>query len=86
MQTFEKAFTPLAAYVTEKEPHTVSYAYARSDKDPKKIMIYERYRDKEAYLDIHKHSEPFLKFRPQLQELDATIEGESYLESNLGFV
>ncbi len=87
VHTFEKAFAPLAAYVRDHEPTTTSYAMARSDRDETKLLIFERYTDKHtAYLKTHKDSEPFQRFRPQLAALGATIEGQSYLESGLGFV
>lgn len=84
--TFEKAFQPLADYVQSQELGTLSYAYAQSDSDPKRILIFERYATKADYLDVHKVSEPFLAFRPQLAALNAKIEGHSYIEGGLGFV
>lgn len=84
--TFEKAFQPLAEFVSQKELGTLSYAYAMSDSDPKRVLIFERYATKADYLDIHKKSEPFLAFRPHLAALNAKIEGHSYIEGGLGFV
>lgn len=86
LETFEKAFQPLATYVAEEEAGTLSFGYARSDSDPKRILIYERYATKADYLDVHKASEPFLAFRPQLAALKAKIDGHSYYEGELGFV
>lgn len=84
--TFEKAFTPLTEYVTKQELATISYAYAKSDSDPKRILIFERYASKSDYLEVHKASAPFLAFRPQLAALNAQIDGHSYYEGGLGFV
>jgi quinol monooxygenase YgiN len=84
--TFEKAFQPLADFVAMDEPGTISYGYAQSDSDPRRILIFERYASKSAYLDVHKASKHFLTFRPQLAALNAKIEGHSYYEGGLGFV
>lgn len=84
--TFERAFQPLAEFVAAQELGTISYAYAKSDQDPKRVLIFERYASKSEYLDVHKASAPFLAFRPQLAALDAKIEGHSYYEGGLGFV
>lgn len=84
--TFEKAFKPLAEYVTKAETSTLSYGFAKSDSDPKRILIFERYATKQAYLDVHKTSEAFLAFRPQLSALNAKIDGHSYYEGGLGFI
>ena len=89
--TFLEDFAPLAAYVKEKEVDTIAYEVLLSDKDPLRVLIMERYKDKEeAYLQVHKTSEPFLEFRPKLQALQeaglVTVDGESYIDSGLGFV
>lgn len=84
--TFERAFEPLAAYVATEEPATLSYGLAKSDSDPRRILIFERYASKKDYLEVHKASEPFLAFRPQLAALGADIDGHSYYEGGLGFV
>jgi len=84
--TFERAFQPLADFVAKEEPGTLSYGYAKSDSDPKRILIFERYATKKDYLDVHKSSAPFLAFRPQLAALGAKIEGHSYYEGGVGFI
>lgn len=87
VETFKTAFAPLAALVKENEGGTLSYGLAQSDKDPRMVLIFERYTDKDdAYLQVHRSSEPFQVFRPQLAALRANISGESYIESDLGFV
>ena len=70
---------------------TLSYQVAISDKDPLMVMLIERYTDKEnGYLKVHKSGTAFLKFREQLKGMqergEVAIEGESYVETNLGFV
>ena len=84
--TFERAFQPLVTFVADQEFNTISYAFAKSDRDPKRILIFERYASKSDYLDVHKASAPFIAFRPQLAALNAQIEGHSYYEGGLGFV
>lgn len=87
VETFKTSFAPLAALVKENEGGTLSYGLAVSDKDPRMVLIFERYTDKDdAYLRVHRSSEPFQVFRPQLAALKANISGESYIESDLGFV
>jgi len=84
---FKTAFAPLAAFVEKNEPRTLSYSMAQSDKDPKTVLLFERYVDKnDAYLEVHRKSAPFKVFRPQLAAMEATISGESYIESNMGFM
>eukprot|EP00545_Synedropsis_sp_CCMP1620_P013054 CAMPEP_0119014674 /NCGR_PEP_ID=MMETSP1176-20130426/10186_1 /TAXON_ID=265551 /ORGANISM="Synedropsis recta cf, Strain CCMP1620" /LENGTH=166 /DNA_ID=CAMNT_0006967893 /DNA_START=25 /DNA_END=525 /DNA_ORIENTATION=+ len=87
---FLQDFAPLATYVRDNEPTTIAYETLQSDSDPLKILILERYRDKEkAYLQIHKSSRQFLDFRPKLMRLQesghVTIDGNSYVDTMIGF-
>ena len=55
----------------------------RSDNNPLKIVVLERYEDKDrAYLDIHRNSQQYLAFRPKLTAMiDAnlvTMSGKSF--------
>jgi quinol monooxygenase YgiN len=86
---FKRLFQPLATYVEKYEKGTLSYELLESDKDPLRIQILERYQDKDYYLNVHKTSGPFLKFREELQHLvtkGAIIAGESYVETDIGFI
>jgi len=87
---FLNAFAPYATYVRENEPTTLSYEIFESDKDSKRVFIFERYVNKDAYINIHRSSESFLKFRSNLTAMtekgDAVIEGHSYLESGIGYI
>jgi quinol monooxygenase YgiN len=90
-QQFLQYFAPLAQYVRDHEPWTLSYEALLSDKDPLHVLILERYINKDhAYLHIHRHSKEFLQFRPKLQALidegHVVVSGHSYLDSNLGFI
>lgn len=89
-EQFLNDFKPLAEYVKSSEPDTLAYEVLLSDKDPLEVMILERYKDKEnAYLTVHKSSEPFLAFRPKLQAMQekglVKVSGNSYLDSGVGF-
>jgi quinol monooxygenase YgiN len=89
LKTFETEFKPLAKYVEEKELGTISYILMHSDKDPLQVMILERYKNKDYYLNVHKSSKEFLEFRAKLNTLierGAVVNGHSYIESNVGFM
>ncbi|CAJ1954475.1 unnamed protein product [Cylindrotheca closterium] len=77
-------------YCAEKEPFLFHYEVGRSDADPLKVHMVERYKSKDDYLTKHKTGEEFLKFRPKLKALQdagkVTIEGFSYQELGYGFV
>ena len=86
---FKRLFRPLAEHVEKFELGTLSYKLLESDKEPLRIQVLERYQDKDYYLNVHKTSAPFLKFREELQHLvtkGAVIAGESYLETDVGFI
>lgn len=88
--TFRTDFENLAKFVREFEPQTLSYELLQSDKDPLHMYILERYKDKRAYLDIHKQSKPFLEFRARFQKMieekGVLVDGQSYLETGIGFL
>lgn len=90
LQIFLEAIRPVAKHVLENEPDTLAYEVLLSDKDPLQVLVLERYRDKEnAYLKVHKSSEPFLQFRPVLGQMQqdgkVTISGHSYIDAQIGF-
>eukprot|EP01036_Dinobryon_divergens_P023626 gene23626-31992_t len=89
-QTFLKEFGEYAKYVKNYEPTTISYEALESDKDDKRILILERYATKDAFLNIHRKSAQFISFRKKLSDMtdrkEATIEGDSYIETGLGYV
>lgn len=87
---FLKDIAPLAKYVKDDEPDTLAYEVLVSDKDPLKVLILERYKDKErAFFEVHRNSVPFQEFRPKLKAMmdegHVTMTGESYVDSMLGF-
>ena len=78
-----------AEYVRDHEMNTLSYEYAQSDKDPLQGILIERFISKDDYL-VHKQSSIFISFREQLQRFQndklVTINGESFIDSNIGFI
>ena len=87
-QKFIEIFSPYAKYVATVEPGTISYELSESDKTPLQIFLVERYVNKEAYIDIHRKTDTFITFRAKLTELGGsmTMDGHSYIESNIGFI
>ena len=87
-QNFAEIFAPYAKFVATGEVETISYELSESDKDPLQIFLIERYTNKAAYLDIHRKTPEFVAFRAKLAELSATMtmDGHSYIESNVGFM
>lgn len=63
---------------------------ARSDQDPLKYLVYERYRSKADYLETHKSSPAFKEFRPKMQALQESgqvvVSGHSFDEVGVGFI
>ncbi|KAJ1619091.1 hypothetical protein T492DRAFT_1088332 [Pavlovales sp. CCMP2436] len=89
-EKFIGAFGQMAEAVSRGEPDTLGYEVSRSEQDPLYLMIYERYRTKAAYLDVHKAMKHFLKFRPKLQALQdakqVAVDGEAFKELGVGFM
>lgn len=77
-----EAIVPLVDYVKKSEPTTLGYKVMRGEKDPLKVMIMERYVDKDdAYLKVHRSSKAFLDFKRTLRELAPEVDGHSFHES-----
>ena len=87
-QAFKELFAPFAQWVSINEPTTISYELSESDKDEKQIFITERYLTKNDYLEVHRKSPTFLTFRQKMADMSSTftMEGHSYIESNIGFI
>ena len=82
----EAIFAPEARWCRDHEPGTLSYEWARSDRNDRAIVVVERYADKEtAYAAVHKGSDAFKEFRPQLAALEPAIRGRSYVASDIGY-
>jgi quinol monooxygenase YgiN len=85
-----EAWRPVTKYCAEEEPFVYHYEAGQDGSNPLKIYLVERYKTIDNYLNQHKSSEEFLKFRPQLQALQdagkVTVEGFSFNELGYGFV
>lgn len=80
-----------SASITTSTETTLSYKVAISDNNPLLVLVMERYSDKEhGYLEIHRSGKEFQIFREKLKKMQdegaVMIEGESYLETDLGYV
>ncbi|KAL7492634.1 hypothetical protein ACHAWT_002843 [Skeletonema menzelii] len=90
--TFLQLIDPVCQDVLANEAETtLSYKLAISDKDPLLVLVLERYSDKDhGYLKVHRSGTEFLNFREKLkvmqEEGGVVIQGESYLETELGYV
>jgi quinol monooxygenase YgiN len=90
LEAITKDWKEVAKYCAEYEPFLYHYEIGKSDSDPLKVHILERYESKEKYLNVHKNGDEFLMFRPKLKALQdewkVSIEGFSYQELGQGFV
>lgn len=94
LEYFKDIFANMAKWVYNNENGTISYSMAVSDKDMLQVLIYERYVNKDAYLDIHKKSMEFLAFKKKMMamneegvkdQLGWEMTGQSY-QKPVGFV
>jgi quinol monooxygenase YgiN len=87
-EEFKRMLLPLAQYVAQYEPNTISYEMCEADNNPLQVYMLERYKTKQDYLEIHRKAPIFLDFRAKLQAMSEQYElsGQSYIESNMGFV
>ena len=80
----------VADHCHRNEPWLYSYEIAQSDKAPLEYMMIERYHTKEEYLTLHRHSDAFKAFRPEMKALQdsgaVVVSGSSYNELGVGFV
>jgi len=82
-------FSELARHVEANEPETLSYEIGRSDQQPNKFIIVERYSKKEFLADPHQTSEPFKKFKEWMnanEEMFVSKEGFSFYEQQIGYM
>ena len=72
------------------EAGLMHYEIARSQTDPLKYGIFERYASLDAYASTHKSTEAYRTFRPKMQALqdsgELEVSGSSYFELGHGFV
>jgi autoinducer 2-degrading protein len=58
---------------SQKEPAVLEWRIYRSPEDPRRFMIYERYRNRDG-LDAHRASEHFLRYEREILPLIETRE------------
>lgn len=89
-ESFNGFFVPLSQFVRKTETGCLSYIVSESDKDPKQLLILERYINKDEYLKVHKTSKEFLLFREKLAQMQAkgrvAVDGQSYKEFGVGYI
>eukprot|EP01062_Namystynia_karyoxenos_P042223 TRINITY_DN30810_c0_g1_i1.p2 TRINITY_DN30810_c0_g1~~TRINITY_DN30810_c0_g1_i1.p2 ORF type:complete len:132 (+),score=46.43 TRINITY_DN30810_c0_g1_i1:95-490(+) len=90
MTEFERGFAVVAAACRRTEPGTLMYEWMRSDKDPLRGMLLERFADKEHAHALHSAGAAFAAFKQGVYgrlraEGKATVSGESFNETGLGF-
>jgi quinol monooxygenase YgiN len=88
--TLVRAWREAADYCLEHEPFLYHYEVSKSDKDPLRYLVYERYRSKADYLGAHRQSVAFNAFRPIMKAMQdegrVVVTGESWDELGEGFV
>ena len=60
--------SPLAQFVTENEPNTLTYAVFRSKSNSNEVLIFERYVTRADLEDVHEKSSQFQTFAAKLGE------------------
>ena len=83
------AWKEAAEWCYKYEDFLFAYEIAQSDKDPLKYVIIERYRSKDDYVNTHRSSPAFKRFRPKMRALQdggrVVVTGDSYHELGVGF-
>ena len=81
LATLQKELAPFVAYLKAHEPTTKSYRLLKSDKDPLRCAMTERYEDKEhAFLQVHRSSDAKHQWKASLEQLNLQVSGHSYDE------
>jgi len=76
---FQGHFGKLQQYCLESEKEfLIQYELAVSDREEDKIVIIEKYKDKDSYLNVHRKSTRFLEFKKLISSIDCEISGESF--------
>jgi len=91
LETFKKAWKPLADDVRSKEPNCLSYELCENEEDPNSIIIYERYIAKSDLTGKHNEGIIFKAFGKRLgeQDLKGLVVEKSksfYYETNVGYM
>jgi len=80
---------PLAAAVRGREPRTLAFELSVSDRDPLHVVVVERYASRDDYSNVHRATPAFAEFKKRSAALpffeSIAVEGDSYLETGIGF-
>jgi len=72
---FAEIFKPMTQYVKEKEAgHTFAYKLLKSEHEPLKVTIYERYESRSYWKDVHEKSQAYLDFVQRVKDAELDIE------------
>merc|ERR1711971_501114 len=72
----------LGKYVKDKEPNTLQYLFSESVDDPLVVTIFETYKCKADFEDVHTKSEAFLEHVERTKPYDDEIKAESLITGN----
>lgn len=79
MEQFINYFNELKEYCLQNESEFLyQYELYKSDKENNKVVIIEKYSEKQQYLDVHRKSTNFLKFKQNIANMKIKINGESF--------
>ena len=86
LHDFTAGFKEYQAYVRNNEPYTLQFEMARSDQSEKRLMVIERYFNKDRdYLKTHRKSFEFTSWRSRVADWEqkglVKITGESFWEA-----
>ena len=80
MNIFIKEFNILKKYCDKNESEfLLQYEYGISDKEDNKLIIIEKYLDKDYYINIHRKSSQFLNFKINTASINLNVSGESFV-------
>eukprot|EP00878_Enallax_costatus_P004774 GHUV01005025.1.p1 GENE.GHUV01005025.1~~GHUV01005025.1.p1 ORF type:complete len:157 (+),score=32.52 GHUV01005025.1:275-745(+) len=87
-QHFISVWRPLAEYVKAREPATLAFELLEADTDPCHLMVYERYLSRADYEGPHRQSAAFKQFKEAVAAFPFSfhIDGQSFIEQNVGFM
>eukprot|EP00884_Botryococcus_braunii_P011811 jgi/Botrbrau1/20630/Bobra.113_1s0055.1 len=89
LESFLELWMPFAEYVARNEPGTLAYEAARADTKPNTILIFERYVDKNAFLEVHTNSVKYKELEGACAAKNIGIvskTGQSYIEEDIGYM
>lgn len=78
----------IAAHSARSEAETIGFQVAVADNDPLKILVFERFKTKEAWADAHRSSAVYKTYKAWQATSGIQVEttGQSYDELGFGFL